>query len=79
MDRYNDALADFNRAIELDPSDEDYVAKRAPTYRPIGNGEDAWPEPSGSEPPSAKLTRRMSDTVAGGLSDRSLQRCDQFG
>ena len=53
MDRYNDALADFNRAIELDPSNEDYVAKRTDLYRPMGNGEDTWPQPSSSEPLSA--------------------------
>jgi hypothetical protein len=51
MDRYNGALADFNRAI--DPSDEDYAAKRTDLYRLMGQGADAWPEPSGSEPLSA--------------------------
>ena len=52
MDRHEDALADFNRAIELDPSDEDYVAKRTDLYRLMGIREDACPEPSGPEPPS---------------------------
>jgi tetratricopeptide (TPR) repeat protein len=33
MERYDDALADFNRAIELDPNDEDYAAKRADIYQ----------------------------------------------
>jgi|HubBroStandDraft_3_1064219.scaffolds.fasta_scaffold811635_1 tetratricopeptide (TPR) repeat protein len=27
MGRYEEALTDFNRAIELDPSDDDYAAK----------------------------------------------------
>jgi len=36
MERYDDALADFNRAIELNPSDEDHVAKRTDLYRLMG-------------------------------------------
>jgi tetratricopeptide (TPR) repeat protein len=34
--RYDEALADFNRAIELDPSDDDYAAKRAEIHRLMG-------------------------------------------
>jgi hypothetical protein len=29
MGRYDEALADLNRAIELDPGDDDYIMKRA--------------------------------------------------
>jgi len=52
MDRYDEALADLNRAIELDPSGDDYAAKRAEIHRLMGKGEDTMPEPSGLEPPS---------------------------
>jgi hypothetical protein len=52
MERYDDALADLNRAIELNPSDDAYTAKRAEIHRLVGKGEDASPEPSDPESPS---------------------------
>jgi tetratricopeptide (TPR) repeat protein len=55
MGRFDEALADLNHAIELDPSDEEYVAARAETYRLMGNDRDALRESSGLEPPSRKL------------------------
>ena len=33
MERYSEAISDFNRAIELDPEDEDTVKERGKTYR----------------------------------------------
>jgi tetratricopeptide (TPR) repeat protein len=39
MERYEEALADFNRAIELDPGDDDYIMKRAEIQRHIGPAE----------------------------------------
>jgi hypothetical protein len=39
MGRYDEALADFNRAIELDPGDDDYIMKRAEIQRHIGPAE----------------------------------------
>ena len=33
MERYDDALADFTRAIQLDPEDAWYVTSRGETYR----------------------------------------------
>ena len=39
MGRYDEALADFNRAIELDPGDDDYITKRAEIQRHIGSAE----------------------------------------
>jgi len=41
MERYDDALADFNRAIELDPGNHDYATLRAETYRLRGKTEGA--------------------------------------
>jgi tetratricopeptide (TPR) repeat protein len=38
-DHYNEALADFNRAIELDPSEANYAAKRAEILRLQGSSE----------------------------------------
>ena len=37
--RYDRALADFNRAIELAPGDDDYIMKRAEIQRHIGPAE----------------------------------------
>src|SRR5262249_23024555 len=39
MGRYDEALADFNRAIELDPGDDDHIMKRAEIQRHIGSAE----------------------------------------
>jgi hypothetical protein len=39
MGRYDEALADFNRAIELYPGDDDYIMKRAEIQRRIGPAE----------------------------------------
>jgi tetratricopeptide (TPR) repeat protein len=36
MGRYDDALADFTRAIELDPSHGDYAVKRAEIHQLMG-------------------------------------------
>ena len=36
-------MADFNRAIELDPSGNDYFAERAETYRLIDQGKKTAP------------------------------------
>ena len=41
MGRYDDALADFTRAIELDPRDAGALASRAQTYRLMGRYDDA--------------------------------------
>jgi cytochrome c-type biogenesis protein CcmH/NrfG len=45
MGRYEDAVADFTRAIELDPSEDDYAVRRAEIYWLIRNGKEALPEP----------------------------------
>ena len=39
MGRYEEALADFNRAIELEPGDDDYIMKTAEIQRLIGPAE----------------------------------------
>ena len=41
MERYDDALADFNRAIELDPSDDWAIGSRGQTYRAMERYDDA--------------------------------------
>jgi tetratricopeptide (TPR) repeat protein len=41
MERYDDALGDFNRAIELDPSDSLVIALRGMTYRAMKRYDDA--------------------------------------
>jgi tetratricopeptide (TPR) repeat protein len=41
MGKYEDALADFNRAIELDPNYAWAIARRGETYRRMGKYEDA--------------------------------------
>jgi hypothetical protein len=43
MERHDDALADLNRAIGLDPSDEDYTAIRDEIHRLLGESEGASP------------------------------------
>jgi tetratricopeptide (TPR) repeat protein len=40
MERYDDALADFNRAIELDPGDDDYAATRDEICQLMSKDED---------------------------------------
>ena len=41
MQRYDKALADLNRAIELDPADALDIASRGETYRLMGRYEEA--------------------------------------
>jgi tetratricopeptide (TPR) repeat protein len=41
LGRYEDALADFNRLIELDPNDAWAIARRAETYQALERYEDA--------------------------------------
>ena len=41
MDRYEEALADFNRAIDLDPSYAWALANRGETYRRMERYEEA--------------------------------------
>jgi hypothetical protein len=36
MGRYDEVLADFDRAIELNPGNDDYIMKRAEIQRHIG-------------------------------------------
>jgi hypothetical protein len=43
MGRYDDALADFTRAIELDPSHGDYAVKRAEIHQLMGEREGTLP------------------------------------
>jgi tetratricopeptide (TPR) repeat protein len=53
MGRYDDALTDFNRLIELGPDDEGYAAKQAELYQLMGEGsEDTSIEQSSLERPS---------------------------
>jgi tetratricopeptide (TPR) repeat protein len=40
MGRYDEAIADLSRAIELDPSDDDYTAEHAAILRLIGKDEE---------------------------------------
>jgi hypothetical protein len=51
MRRYDDALADFTRAIELDPSHGDYAVKRAEIHQLMGEREGTLPERSPLEQP----------------------------
>jgi hypothetical protein len=51
MERYDDALADFNRAIELRPSRAYYVARKADIHRLMGDREDALSRPTGPQQP----------------------------
>src|SRR5215471_17757517 len=41
MDRYEEALADLNRAIELDPGDASYYAARSQAYQAMGRNDQA--------------------------------------
>lgn len=41
MERYEEALADLSRAIELDPNDADSFAERGMTYRAMGRCDEA--------------------------------------
>ena len=41
MGRYDEALADFTRAIELDPEDAWTIASRGETYRLMGRYDEA--------------------------------------
>jgi len=41
MGRYEEALADFNRAIELDPGDPEHIAGRGQTYQAMGRYDEA--------------------------------------
>jgi len=41
MDCVDEALAEFNRAIELDPSDASYYAARGQAYQAMGRNEEA--------------------------------------
>ena len=53
MGRYDEALADFNRAIELDPSDAWAIGSRGQTYRAWSAMTRRWPTstaPSNSTP-----------------------------
>ena len=52
LSRYDEALADYNRAIELDPSEDDYAAKQAEIPQLMGKWGEAPPELSGLELPS---------------------------
>jgi tetratricopeptide (TPR) repeat protein len=52
LERYDEALADLTRAIELDPSDDDYAAKRAEIHQMLGKCEGALPGPPGLGPHS---------------------------
>ena len=36
LGRYDEALADLNRAIELDPADAEAIGSRGQTYRLLG-------------------------------------------
>ena len=56
MGRYDEALADFNRAIELDPSSAWAIAGRGETYRAWGATTTRWltsTAPSNSTPSDA--------------------------
>jgi tetratricopeptide (TPR) repeat protein len=41
MDRYDEALTDLNRAIELDPGDAGYYAARGQAYQATGRNDEA--------------------------------------
>ena len=41
MERYDEALADFSRAIELDPGNAWAIASRGETYRLMGRYDEA--------------------------------------
>lgn len=52
MERHDEALADFSRAIELDPSDDDYAVKLAEIRLLTTGRKAAMPEASDAELPS---------------------------
>jgi tetratricopeptide (TPR) repeat protein len=41
MKRYDEALADYTRAIELDPSDAEFFGSRGQAYQAIGRYDEA--------------------------------------
>jgi len=50
-----DALADDDRAIEVRPSDDDYISKRTGIRRLIANAEGALSETSTPETPLGRV------------------------
>ena len=73
MGRYDEALADLNRAIELDPSRDWIIADRGETYRAMGRYDEALADfnraieldPSDAEviAAAARPTRRWAGTT----------------
>jgi tetratricopeptide (TPR) repeat protein len=70
MERYDEALADLTRAIELNPSGDDYAAKRAEIHELLGKGEGALPESPGLGPHPEGQGHLAPN--GDGLADRSL-------
>jgi tetratricopeptide (TPR) repeat protein len=51
MGRYDEALADYNRTIELDPDNNGYATEWTEIRKLMGLGDDAMPD-QGLEPDS---------------------------